>query len=304
QRIVTHTGPRGDFSFQWGQTSGIFEDASQSGSGSAFGANPGIGGGASGMGVTLANPLANCELRVDQPGYTSSHAPLLNYGQLDRIDVGTLIIHRLTGEEGTTVSVLSMKAPKKAKKDFKKGTDQFRDRKFKDAEASFRKAVTEYPDYADAWLSLGRTERRLGAYEAAHEDFQKAMALDKKLLGPWQELGYLACDQSKWEDAAKYLDQATRLDPMDSAMAWFFSAVADFNLQRYEAAERSIRAELRLDGGGNPRAKYLLGLILLARNDLNGGAEALRAFLKVAPAGADAEMAKKQLLRVESMAGK
>jgi len=304
ERIVTHTGPRGDFSFQWGQTAGIFEDASQSGPGSAFGANPGIGGVANSMGVGLANPLSNCELRVDAPGYVSSHAPLLNYGQLDRIEVGTLIIHQLTGEEGTTVSVLSMKAPKKAKKDFQKGTDHFRHREFKDAEVSFRKAVTEYPDYADAWLSLGRTERQLGAHDAAHEDFQKAMDLDKKLLGPWQELGYMACDQSKWEDAAKYLDQANRLDPMDSAMAWFFSAVADFNLQRYEAAERSIRAELRLNADGNPRAKYLLGLILLARNDVTGGSEALRAFLKNAPAGAEAEMAKKQLLRVEGQASK
>jgi tetratricopeptide (TPR) repeat protein len=304
QRIVTHTGPKGDFSFQWGQSSGIFEDASQNGSASAFGSNSGLGGVANSMGVGLANPLSNCELRVDLPGYRSSHAPLLNYGQLDRIEVGTLIIHRLTGDEGTTVSVLSMKAPKKAKKDFEKGTDHFRHRKFKDAEASFRKAVAEYPDYADAWLSLGRTERQLGAHDAAHGDFQKAMDLDKKLLGPWQELGYLACDQARWEDAAKYLDQATRLDPMNSAMAWFFSAVADFNLQRYEAAERSIRAELRLDADRNPRAKYLLGLILLARNDLSGGAEALRAFLKVAPAGADADMAKKQLLRVESQPAK
>jgi len=305
QRIVTHTGPQGDFSFQWGQNTGIFEDASQSGSSSIFGpSSGGMSSAASNMGVGLANPLSNCELRVDQPGYLSSHAPLLSYGQLDRIEVGTLIIHRITGEEGTTVSVLSMKAPKGAKKDFQKGTDQFRQRKFKDAETSFRKAVTAYPDYADAWLSLGRTERQLGAQDSAREDFQKAMDLDKKLLGPWQELGYMAADQSKWEDAAKYLDQATRLDPMNSAMPWFFSAVADFNLQRYEAAERSIRAELRLDQNKNPKAKYLLGLILLARNDLTGGAEALRAFLKVAPAGADADIAKKQLMRAESLAAK
>jgi tetratricopeptide (TPR) repeat protein len=305
QRTVTHTSSRGDFSFQWGDNSGIFEDASQSGASSIFSANPGgIGGTANSMGVRLANPLANCELRADMAGYLSSRAPLISYGQLDRIEVGTLIVHRLTGEEGTTVSMLSMKAPKNAKKDFQKGTDQFRQRKYKDAEASFRKAVAAYPDYADAWLSLGRTERQLGAHEAARENFQKAMDLDKKLLGPWQELGYLSVDQSKWEDAAKYLDQANRLDPMSSSMAWFFSAVADFNLQRFEAAERSIRAEIRLDQDKNPRAKYLLGLILLARNDLTGGAEALRAFIKVAPAGPDIEMAKKQLLRAESLASK
>jgi tetratricopeptide (TPR) repeat protein len=307
QRIVTHTSSKGDFSFQWGQNFGIFEDASQNGASSIFGGgNPAVGGmgGLPNMNGGMSNPLANCELRVDQAGYLSSHAPLFNYGQMDRIDVGTLVIHRLTGEEGTTISMLSMKAPKGAKKDFQKGTDQFRQRKFKDAETSFRKAVTAYPNYADAWLSLGRTQRQLGAHDAAREDFQKAMDLDKKLLGPWQELGYLASDQSKWEDAAKYLDQANRLDPMNSSMSWFFSAVADFNLGRFEAAERSIRSEIRLDQDKNPRAKYLLGLILLAQNDLTGGADALRSFLKVAPAGPDAEMAKKQLLRAEGMASK
>ena len=228
QKIVTHTSSQGDFSFLWGQSAGIFEDASQNGSSSVFGGNPngGMGGLQTGMGGGTASPLGNCELRVDMPGYLSSRAPLFNYGELDRIEVGTMIVHRITGEEGTTVSVLSMKAPRNAKKDFQKGTDQLRQRKYKEAEASFRKAVTAYPNYADAWLALGRTERQLGAHDAAREDFQKAMDLDKKLLGPWQELGYLATDQSRWEDAARYLDQATRLDPMNSSMAWFFSAVA------------------------------------------------------------------------------
>ncbi|HVY92842.1 MAG TPA: tetratricopeptide repeat protein [Bryobacteraceae bacterium] len=307
RRIVTHTSGHGDFGFQWGDTFGIFQDASQNNSmNSAFSAGPNAGPSAGPMSTSggLGNPMLNCELQVDVSGYVSSRVPLFNYDQTERIDVGTLTIHRITGEEGTTVSVLSMKAPKKAKKDFQKGTDQFRQRKYKEAEVSFGKAVAEYPQYADAWVSLGRTERQLGSEDKAAQDFQKAMDLDKKLLGPWQELGYMASDHSKWEEAARYLDQATKLDPMDSAMMWYFSAVADFNLQRYEAAERSIRSEIRLDQDKNPRAKFLLGLILIARNDLTGGADALRAFLKVAPAGRDAEIAKQQLTRAESLASK
>lgn len=307
RRIVTHTSGRGDFGFQWGDTFGIFQDASQNNSmNSAFSAGPSAGPTAGPMSTNggLGNPLVNCELQVDVSGYISSRVPLFNYDQTERIDVGTLTIHRITGEEGTTVSVLSMKAPRKAKKDFEKGANEFRQRKYKDAEVSFGKAVTEYPQYADAWVSLGRTERQLGSEDKARQDFQKAMDLDKKLLGPWQELGYMASDQSKWEEAAKYLDQAVKLDPMDSAMTWYFSAVADFNLHRFEAAERSIRSEIRLDQDKNPRAKFLLGLILIARNDLTGGADALRAFLKVAPAGPDADVAKKQLVRAESLASK
>ncbi|HVW09622.1 MAG TPA: tetratricopeptide repeat protein [Bryobacteraceae bacterium] len=306
RRIVTHTSGRGDFGFQWGDTFGIFQDASQNSMSSAFSAAPAAGLGAGPMNTSggLGNPLVNCELQVDASGYLSSRAPLFNYDQLERIDVGTLIIHRITGEEGTTVSVLSMKAPRNAKKDFQKGTDQFRERKWADAQTSFRKAVTVYPQYADAWVSLGRTERQLGSQDAAREDFQKAMDLDKKLLGPWQELGYMASDQSKWEDAARYLDQAVKLDPMNSAMAWYFSAVADFNLRRFEAAERSIRSEIRLDQDKNARAKLLLGLILIARNDMSGGADALRAFLKAAPPGPDADLAKQQLTRAEGLASK
>jgi tetratricopeptide (TPR) repeat protein len=301
QRTVAHTSARGDFSFQWGDHSGIFEDASQSGMSAAFG---GLNGNLPRGRGGLSNPLANCELRADVPGYLSNRVPLFNYNSPDRIDVGTMIVHRMTGDEGTTVSVLSMKAPKNAKKSFHKGTDQFREHKYKDAAASFRKAVATYPEYADAWVSLGRAERQLGSREAAIHDFEKAIELDKKLLGPWQELGYMASDQSNWEQAAKYLDQAVRLDPMDSPLAWYVYAVANFNLMRYEIAERSIRTEMRLDQDRNPRAKFLLGLILMARNDMAGGAEALRSYLKAAPNAPDADVAKKQLLRAESLASR
>ena len=67
--------------------------------------------------------------------------------------------------------------------------------------------------YADAWLGLGRVQLRLGTKDAARESFQKAMDLDDKLVGPWQELGYMAIDQSKWEDAARYLDKASAARP-------------------------------------------------------------------------------------------
>lgn len=306
QKIVTHTSAKGDFNFQWGENSGIFEDASQtSRTGSAFNAVPSSGlAGTTGTGNGLGNPLANCELKVDLGGYTSSRVGLYNYSSLDRFDVGTLILHRITGDEGTTVSVLSMKAPKDAKKSFEKGNEQFRAKKFRDAQTSFEKAVAAYPQYADAWLNLGRTEMQLGTRDTAREHFQKAMDLDKKLLGPWQELGYLSSDESKWEDAARYLDQAVRLDPMSSAMTWYFSAMANYNLGRFEAAERSIRSEIKLDQDRNPRARFLLGIILMARNDMEGGAEALRNYLKVSPTGPDAEIAKKQLIRAEGLARK
>jgi protein O-GlcNAc transferase len=208
------------------------------------------------------------------------------------------VLHKITGDEGRVVSLLSLKAPKDARKNFDKGTQQAHANKLTDAQASFQKSVTTYPQYADAWLGLGRVQLQLGSKDTARESFQKAMDLDSKLVGPWQELGYMASDGSKWQDAARYLDQAVKLDPTDSPRAWYFSAMANYNLGRFEQAERSVRASLRLDK--NAHAEYLLGMVLVARKDLRGGADAFRTFLASSPNSEEADMAKKQLTRIES----
>ena len=60
---------------------------------------------------------------------------------------------------------------------------------------------------------------------------------------------------------------------------------------------------MKLDGGKNARAEYLLGLTLIARKDLKGGAEVLRAYIESSPNGADVESAKEQLSRAQSKLG-
>jgi tetratricopeptide (TPR) repeat protein len=304
---VTHTSAAGDFGFLWNSNAGgVFEDASESGrapgsSGSIPGSSlSGASSGGGGATSRMIDPLANCELQAELGGYTSSRVNLANRSQVgENMDVGSIVLHRLSGDEGRMVSMLSLKAPKDAKKNFDKGMEQTRANKTADAAASFQKAVAAYPQYADAWLALGKAKVQLGARDEARADFQKAMDLDEKLVGPWQELGYMASDAAKWEDAARYLDQAVRLDPMDSPMAWYFGAMANYNLGRFDVAERDVRAEMKLDRGKNPRSEFLLGLVLIARKDLQGGADALRHYIASAPPSADVDTAKRQLSRIE-----
>ena len=136
--------------------------------------------------------------------------------------------------------------------------------------------------------------------EAARSSFQKATDLDNKLVGPWQELGFLACDDARWEEAARLLDQAVRLDPMESPNAWYFKALANYNLGKFDVAEKSVKAEMKLDGGANTREHFLLGLILIARGDLDGGAAALRNYIALAAGAEDVSAARRQLGKVES----
>jgi tetratricopeptide (TPR) repeat protein len=299
RRTMGQTTGSGGFGFQWSSGSGAFGDASQLVRLSGGGATSltGSRNGSRGM-----DPLANCDLLAEYPGHSSSKASLYNRAGDANYDVGAIILHRIAAGEGRTVSMLSLKAPKEAKKNFDKGTSLAAANKLPDAVASFTKAVEAYPEYADAWLGMGKAQWQMNDKEAARTSFRKANDLDAKLVGPWQELGFLACDDSNWEDAARYLDQAVRLEPMDSPNAWYFNALANYNLGRFELAERSVRAEIKLDRGKNPREDFLLGLILIARQDPEGGAQALRNFIASGPSPEDARLAQRQLSRLESQA--
>jgi tetratricopeptide (TPR) repeat protein len=301
KRIVGHTTSEGYFGVQFNDTSSIFEDASENGRPSG-----GSGSTLSGSGGTLMlDPLAGCELSVNLAGYSSSRVGLDGRTGLGDSNIGLIILHRLTGDEGRVVSLLSLKAPKDARKDFDKGNQQFRANKPEDAAASFRKALAVYPQYPDAWLTLGIVQSKLGAREEARTDFQKAMDLDQKLVGPWQELGFLSAADAKWDDTARYLGQAVKLDPTGSPRAWYFSAVANYNLGKLEIAEHDARAAINLDHGrGNSRAQFVLGMVLIAKKDLPGGADALRTYIASGPGPLELETAKKQLERVQSQLGR
>jgi tetratricopeptide (TPR) repeat protein len=177
------------------------------------------------------------------------------------------------------VSVTTLRAPKEARKTFDQGLELRGKNKFPEAAASFEKAVAIYPDYAEAWSVLGAIQYQLRETGAARRSLGEAIRLDSKLAGPWRVMGFMACDAARWEDAVKDLDQATLLEPLSSAMAWFYSGLADYRLGRLNDAERNIRQSISLDRRPNSQGEYLLGVVLIAKKDLNGGADALRNYI-------------------------
>jgi tetratricopeptide (TPR) repeat protein len=301
RRTMDHTTAGGGFAFQWTTTAHSFGDASEvvkTAGGNGGGSLTGSRNGSRGL-----DPLENCDLLADSAGYSSSRVSLYDRAGQNDFDVGVIVLHRITSGDGHTVSMLALKAPKAARKSFEKGMNLAAANKPADAVTNFETAVRLYPQYADAWLGLGKVQWQLAHKEDARQSFRKSLELDNSLVGPWEELGFLACDDAKWEDAVRYLDQAVRLDPMDSPAAWYFSALANYNLGRFDRAERSVRAAMKLDNGKNSQADYMLALVLIARQDLAGGAAALRTYIASAPKTQDAETAKRELSRLETQLG-
>ena len=300
KRTMDHAAAGGTFGFQWSTTGAAFGDASQNVRGTA-GAAGGGGNALTGSrnGSRGLDPLASCDLTAEAAGYTANRVSLYSRDGQNPYDVGTIVLHRVGENEGHTVSLLALKAPKDAKKNFDRGASLAAANKTAEAIASFEKAVSLYPDYADAWLSLGKAQWHGHDKDAARGSFGKAVALDAKLVGPWQELGFMACDEFKWAEAAHYLDQAVRLDPMDSANAWHFDSLANYNLGKFDLAERGVRAEIKLEPVRSPLADYLLGLILIARHDPEGAAAALRNYIASSPSSEGAATARRELSRLE-----
>ncbi len=130
------------------------------------------------------------------------------------------------------------------------------------------------------------------------------MESDPNLVAPYMELGLLAAKDANWQESARYLDRAVELDPAYFPQAWYADAVANYNLQKYDAAERAARVAVRLDPRhANPRSAYLLGLVLAEKHDYAGAAAELRTYMTLAPNAPDLSQAKEQLGRFEKLAG-
>ena len=317
-RAMGYTDTKGNFSFDLNHADNAFQDASNPGTigassdptstraslddpmasmrGSSSMSSGGLGGGGN------SSVLMGCELRAQLNGYRSNAVQLAQRRSMDDPDVGTIFLHRMGQDEGSMVSMTSMMAPKDAKKAFEKGLDALKKKKTEDAQKEFEKAVTAYPKYADAWYRLGALQLSQKNTEAARDSFGKAIAADPKLVTPYVELAILDARDGKWKETAQSTGKAIRLDPIDFPVAFYFDAVANYNLQNFEAAEKSARQLQKLDTQHKyPMADRILASVLADKKDYSGAAQQMRDYLKFAGTAKDADEVRGQLQQIEKL---
>lgn len=310
-KTVAYTDSTGHFSFRWNDGSVLVTDASDAGSGSSrntstggFGSSQSAGGASALAPDPFGSRMMNCELKANVAGFTSNTINLFNRRSADNPDVGVIFLRRVAGVEGSSISVSSMMAPKDAKKAYEHGLQCLLSNKRKEAAKDFEKAVAIYPKYADAWVNLGKLRIEQQSIQAARAALVKAMEADPKLVAPYTELGLLAAKDSKWQESSGYLDRAVELDPVDFPQVWYADAVANFNLGKYDAAEKAARAAVKLDPRHvNPRSDYLLGLVLAQKKDYAGAAAELTEYIELAPSAPDILQVQEELGELEKLTG-
>jgi tetratricopeptide (TPR) repeat protein len=303
---VVHEGftdSKGRFSIELGRNTSLFMDASSdSMGGGGFGnraAGPAVMGNPSANTVNEKN-LMGCELRASLPGFRSSSVMLSNRRFLDNPDVGTLVLQRLSGVEGTTISATSLAAPKDAKKAFDKGHEAVTKGKLDEAAKQFDKALEQYPRYAVAWYERGQVYEAQHLPEDAKKAYQEALKIDSKLITPYDRLAAMAASSRNWADAADITDRMIRLNPMDFPRAYLLNAISNLNLGNLEAAEKSANELIKLDANHKmPKAEQVLAVVLAQRKDWEPAAEHFRRYIELTQPGPDQETAKKQLAEIE-----
>lgn len=311
-RPEAYTDSKGRFQFQLGQNSGMMADASVANLGGDFGgasrSSTGMGGmsgmgGMGGRGVSERD-LMGCEIRASLAGYRSEAISLTNRRFMDNPDIGTIVMHRMANVEGLTFSATSAMAPKDAKKAFDKGKDFMRKKKTVEAQKEFEKAVQIYPKYANAWSELGLTHDLQQHSAEARNAYEQALKADSKLVLPYVKLSMMFGSEKKWKECAESSGRALKLNPFDFPEAYFYSAVANLNLQNFDEAEKSAREGIKLDTRKRfPKMRHVLGIVLAQKNDVPGAMETMKDYMSLLPQGSpELTVVKNQIAQLEKVA--
>jgi len=211
-----------------------------------------------------------------------------------------ILLHREGGDEGTTVSMVSLQAPKDAKKAFEKGMSFEKKNNLDEAQKEFQHALDIYPKFAAAWAEIGRIQAERNEILDARKSLDEAIKCDSRFLAPYLQIAVLDMQARKWQALADVTDRAVRLDPFEFPQLYLFNAVAYYNLKNYEVSERSVQAAAKLDTLQQfPDISHLQGLLLIQQHNYPAAAERLRNYLKLAPGAEDAQAVQTQLAKLD-----
>jgi lipopolysaccharide biosynthesis regulator YciM len=294
---IGYTDQRGAFSLQLDQTSSSVMTGvgDVTDSGPMMRPNYGSGG--------PMQDWRDCEIRALLPGFISQVVELSSRMDGDnRAEVGNIVLHRIGGVQGFTISATSAQAPSKAKKDFEKGLSLMKKKDWAKAQEKLQAAVDLYPKYAVAWVELGRTQAEQGHDDEAKQSLKKALDADSRFLPAYQEMAQIAIKHQQWKDLADATNQLVQLNPVDFPQYWFLNAVANFYLQDFDAAEKSAARGLETDGKHRiPKLEYVLGLVLAEKHDYRGALDHLHSYIQMEHSASEVELAQNKINQIEAL---
>ena len=139
---------------------------------------------------------------------------------------------------------------------------------FEGASAQFTKAISIFPEYADAYLGRGKARQALGQNEAALADFEKAIAIDPTLESAYTSRGTIERSQGDSQKALADFTLSIHLHPTSDA--YYQRGLTYQTLDLTKLAENDYDLAISYD----PGAPYIYRARAQARRDLGDTAGA------------------------------
>jgi hydroxyacylglutathione hydrolase len=244
--------------------------------------------------------LMGCSLRAVLEGYRSDMADLSRIHVGDTTNVGTIVLHPFAASKEYATSINSLAAPKNASSALDKAREHIAKQQVEDAEKELRKAIRLYPKYAEAWQELGGVLQIQKKNAEARKAYLESAACDAQYSKPYLSLARLSAIEKNWQDALQNSEMFLKLDPSTSAQAYYYSAVAHYNLDHIDKAFDHAQRVVSLDPNHTvPLAEQLLGVIYLDKGDDMSAVEHLRNYLSQAPPATNVNAVKALLAEAE-----
>jgi TolA-binding protein len=265
--------------------------------------------------------LANCELRSTASGLRSDEIGLAGMTAFGgTIDVGSIGLRRTTKVQGATVNATAYMVPKNARKAYERGKEAEKKDRFDDSRKYFEQAVQIYPKYVDAWFQLGTVLQKVNRAEDAQAAYVHATSINSRFMPAYLALGGIAVKEEKWTEVVELTNHILELDPLNRpgatdsiweldafspADAYFYNAVANYKLNKYEQAEKSaLNAERHVDLNSRfPQLHLLLADLFDRRKNTAGAISEMQTYLELVPNAKDAEQVREQLAKLEKLNG-
>jgi outer membrane protein assembly factor BamD (BamD/ComL family) len=311
-RQEVYASSHGDFSMQLGSRNDSFPEASADST-----APNGVTGNDRLMGIPRRE-LITCELRASASGFYPRVVNLMEVDSHDNnIDVGTIVMQRGTKTEGSTISAIPYKAPKEARTAYEKGLHAERTGKLAEAQKYFEKSVAIYPASPHAWFHLGTVLEEQNQNDAAQKAYTQSTNIDTKFLPPYLSLASMAYAKQNWTDVRDLTGHILDLDPLNRADvtsyildldqrnyvdAYFYNALANYNLNKLDDAEKSARKAEHVDLLPRfPQVHLLLADIYTRKNRYSSAISELQLYLELLPNANDANQAREQLAKLQTL---
>jgi len=230
---------------------------------------------------TSAGIPDDCRVTIRLEGYATAEVTLHHQA--------VVVLKRIGAREGSTVSALSLAVPEDARKAWEKGIEEMNRDKWDKARQDLERAVALWPKYAAAWTDLGEVYRQRSMDHQARSAYERALQADPKYVRGYVPAARLALDEGRMEDGLHLSEQALAINPIEFPEAWFYNAVANFNLKRLDAAETSVQRAMELDTAHAllPRAEHLLGFVLAEKREYEKALVHLRNYVRISPMATD-----------------